>query len=254
MDEVNIRRFNMYRIIVFLVLLLLSVQGFSQTEFITCLFDMSRDRVMPVAVYQPQKVNSKTRVIVFSHGYDGNKNIKSNQNYSYLTRFLSQKGYYVISIQHELSNDSLLAMEGDFMKTRMSNWESGVSNILFAIQEFKKLKPQLNWSELTLIGHSNGGDVTMLFATKYPQLISKAISMDHRRMIMPRTLEPRLYTLRGCDYEADAGVLPTGQEQEQFRMKVVKLDGVTHSNMGENGTNEQHDLINQRIHKFLMER
>ena len=104
------------------------------------------------------------------------------------------------------------------------------------------------------MGHSNGGDMTMLFATKYPQLISKAISMDHRRMIMPRTLKPRLYTLRGCDYEADAGVLPTGQEQEQFRMKVVKLDGVTHSNMGENGTAEQHDLINQHICKFLTER
>ena len=99
----------------------------------------------------------------------------------------------------------------------------------------------MNWSELILMGHSNGGDMTMLFATKYPQLISKAISMDHRRMIMPRTLKPRLYTLRGCDYEADAGVLPTGQEQEQF-------------NMGENGTAEQHDLINQHICKFLTER
>ena len=37
-------------------------------------------------------------------------------------------------------------------------------------------------------------------------------------------------------------------------MKVVKLDGVTHSNMGENGTVEQHDLINQHICKFLTER
>ena len=160
----------------------------------------------------------------------------------------------MISIQHELSDDPLLAMEGDFMQTRMPNWERGTDNILFTIQEFKNLKPQLNWRELILIGHSNGGDMTMLFATKYPQLISKAISMDHRRMIMPRTLKPRLYTLRGCDYEADAGVLPTGQEQEQFRMKVVKLDGVTHSNMGENGTAEQHDLINQHICKFLTER
>ena len=194
----------MYRIIILLISLILSVQCFSQTEFTTCLFDISRNRVIPIAVYQPKKVNSKTKVIIFSHGYDGNKR--------------------------------------------------GTDNILFTIQEFKNLKPQLNWSELILMGHSNGGDMTMLFATKYPQLISKAISMDHRRMIMPRTLKPRLYTLRGCDYEADAGVLPTGQEQEQFRMKVVKLDGVTHSNMGENGTAEQHDLINQHICKFLTER
>ena len=84
--------------------------------------------------------------------------------------------------------------------------------------------------------------------------LNKAISMDHRRMIMPRTRNPRLYTLRGCDYDADSGVLPTEKEQEQFRMKVVKLDGITHSNMGENGTEEQHNLINQYIYGFLTRR
>ena len=153
-----------------------------------------------------------------------------------------------------MPNDPLLAMEGDFMQTRMPNWERGVANIYFTIQEFKKLKPQLGWDKLILIGHSNGGDMTMLFATKYPHLINKAISMDHRRMIMPRTEKPRLYTLRGCDYDADAGVLPTKQEQEQFHMKVVKLDGITHSNMGENGTEEQHRLINQSIFGFLTQK
>ena len=115
----------MCRIIILLISLILSVQCFSQTEFTTCLFDISRNRVIPIAVYQPQKVNSKTKVIIFSHGYDGNKNSKSNQTYSYLTRFFSQKSFYVISIQHELSDDPLLAMEGDFMQTvcRIGNEE-----------------------------------------------------------------------------------------------------------------------------------
>ena len=239
------------KLTIIFILLLSTFSCFSQTEFTTCLFDGARNRVIPITVYQPQKVNLKTKVIIFSHGYDGNKNSKSNQTYAYLTRFLSQKGFYVISIQHELSNDSLLAMEGDFMQTRMPNWEGGVSNIYFTIQEFKKLKPQLDWDKLILIGHSNGGDMTMLFATKYPQLINKAISMDHRRMIMPRTETPRLYTLRGCDYDADAKVLPTEEEQEQFHMKVVKLDGITHSNMGENGTEEQHNLINRYVYEFV---
>lgn len=244
----------MKKLTIIFILLLSTFSCFSQTEFTTCLFDGARSRVIPITVYQPQKVNSKTKVVIFNHGYDGNKNRKSNQTYSYLTRFLSQKGFYVISIQHELPNDPLLAMEGDFMQTRMPNWERGVANIYFTIQEFKKLKPQLGWDKLILIGHSNGGDMTMLFATKYPHLINKAISMDHRRMIMPRTRNPRLYTLRGCDYDADSGVLPTEKEQEQFRMKVVKLDGITHSNMGENGTEEQHRLINQSIFGFLTQK
>lgn len=68
-----------------------------------------------------------------------------------------------------MADDPLLAMEGNFMETRMPNWERGVANILFTIQEFKKLKPQLNWNDFILIGHSNGGDMTMLFATRYPR-------------------------------------------------------------------------------------
>lgn len=183
--------------------------------------------------------------------YDDNKNSKSNLAYAYLNRFLSEKGFYVISIQHELSDDPLLAMEGDLMNTRMPNWKRGEENILFTIREFKKLKPALRWNELILIGHSNGGDMTMLVATEYPELISKAISMDHRRMLMPRAKKPQLYTLRGCDYEADKGVLPDKQEQEKFQTTVLKLEGIAHSNMGENGTKEQHDLINQCIYEFV---
>lgn len=236
----------------FVLLSLLSImRGFAQKEFTTCLYDSSRNRVLPIAIYQPLKENSRTKVVIFNHGYDGNKNSKSNLAYAYLNRFLSEKGFYVISIQHELSDDPLLAMEGDLMNTRMPNWKRGEENILFTIREFKKLKPTLRWNELILIGHSNGGDMTMLVATEYPELISKAISMDHRRMLMPRAEIPKLYTLRGCDYEADKGVLPDKQEQVKFQITVSKLDGITHSNMGENGTKEQHDFINQCIYEFV---
>ena len=204
-----------------LLLLLSLAEVYAQTEFTTSLFDSRRNRIVPVAVYRPKKESARTGVIIFNHGYDGNKNDKSNQSYSYLTRFLAEKGYYVISIQHELSDDPLLAMEGNFMETRMPNWKRGEENILFTIREFKKLKPNLQWEKLCVIGHSNGGDITMLTATNHPELIMKAISMDHRRMIIPRTQKPRIYTLRGCDYDADPGVLPTSEEQQKFRIEVV---------------------------------
>lgn len=64
---------------------------YAQTEFTTCLFDSSRNRIVPVAIYQPRKETPKTRVIIFNHGYDGNKNDKSNRSYSYLTRFWQKK-------------------------------------------------------------------------------------------------------------------------------------------------------------------
>ena len=239
------------KIYLILLTLLSATQIFAQEEFTTCLYDSSRDRIIPIVIYKPQKESSKTKVVVFNHGYDGNKNIKSNQSYAYLNSFLAQKGFYVISIQHELPDDPLLAMNGEFMKTRMPNWKRGEENIIFTIRELKKLKPLLQWNELVMIGHSNGGDMTMLTATEHPELVSKAISMDHRRMTMPKVKTPKIYTLRGCDYNADNGVLPNEQEQKEFNITVVKLDKITHSDMGENGTEEQHDLIKQIIYKFI---
>lgn len=53
----------MKKLIIVFVLLLSALSCFSQIEFSTCLFDASRNRVIPLAVYQPHKVNSKTKVI-----------------------------------------------------------------------------------------------------------------------------------------------------------------------------------------------
>jgi len=231
----------------------ITLKTVAQTEFTTCLYDSSRERIVPVAVYQPNKMTPETKVVIFNHGYDGNLNSSSNQAYSYLPRFLKNREYYVISIQHELFTDPPLAMEGNFMETRMPNWQRGKENIMFTINEFRKLRPELNWLELIMIGHSNGGDMTMLFATKYPEILSKAISMDHRRMIIPRIQKPRIYTLRGCDYDADEGVLPTKEEKEKYQITVVNMENVTHSNMGQNGTVEQHNLINNYIYSFICE-
>ncbi len=240
------------RKVILIILLLVSCFGiYAQTEFTTCLYEANRERVIPVAVYVPSKETDKTKVVIFNHGYDQNKNIRSNQTYTYLTRFLSEKGYYVISIQHELPDDPLLAMDEPFIKTRMPNWKRGKNNILFTIREFKKLKPNLKWDELIMIGHSNGGDMAMLFATKHPDMVSKVISLDHRRMIIPRNRNLPVLTLRGCDYDADPNVLPTEEEQLKYPIKVIKLQGITHSNMGENGTAEQHELINKYIYQFL---
>lgn len=224
---------------------------FAQQEFTTCLYDAVRERRIPVAVYHPKKETPHTRVILFSHGYDGNKHPHSNRTYAYLCRFLSEKGFYVISIQHELPGDPLLAMEGDFIKTRMPNWKRGEENILFTMREFKKLKPRLRWDKLILIGHSNGGDMTMLTAKDHPETIDKAISLDHRRMPMPRSGKPRLYTLRGYDYEADQGVLPDKKEQENYNITVLRTADITHSQMGEQGSDEQHRSINRIIYNWV---
>lgn len=237
-------------IVLFLYLLFSSVQLFAQKEFTVRLYDSQRERVVLVAIYEPKHINKKTSVVIFSHGYGQNAG-DSFQTYSCLTKPLAEKGYYVISIQHELPDDAPLAMTGEFMQTRMPNWERGVENIMFTIEQFKLFKPELNWSNLSVIGHSNGGDMAMLLATKYPQIARNVISLDHRRMIMPRCDKPRIYTLRGSDYDADNGVIPTKDEQQKYSITVVKLDGIKHGDMDNKGTKNQHKIILSHLYDFL---
>ena len=217
------------------------------------LFDKSRNRKIPVAVFYPKtdsKINNQ-QVIIFSHGYGENKG-GDNMIYSYLTENLASKGYFVISIQHELPTDDLLAMEGDFKVTRKPNWERGTENILYVINEFKTTKPELDFKHLTLIGHSNGGDMTALFATKYPKLVYKIITMDNRRMPLPRVKQPIIYTLRSKNYSADEGVLPTEQEQKKYGM-TVQFTPINHSDMDNDATIEERKILNTYIEKYLSE-
>lgn len=109
----------------------------------------------------------------------------------------------------------------------------------------------MDWDNLSLLGHSNGGDMTMLFATLHPDIITKAISLDHRRMMIPRIMKPRLYTLRGSDYDADKGVILTTEEQEKFHIIVIQLNDINHSDMGDKGSEEQHQIMLNHICNFL---
>lgn len=218
------------------------------------LFDKSRNRKIPVALYFPktdQKINNQ-QIVIFSHGYGENKG-GDNKIYSYLTENLASKGYFVISIQHELPTDPLLAMEGDFKVTRMPNWERGTENILYVLNDFKKNNPKLDFKHLSLIGHSNGGDMTALFATNYPDLVYKIITMDNRRMPLPRVHQPKIYTLRSKNYSADKGVLPTEEEQKKYGM-TVQYTAINHSDMDNDATTEERKTLNTSIERFLNER
>lgn len=221
-------------------------------SFTLDLYDSERQRVIPVAIDCPQDIR-RNPVVIFSHGYDQNRGSAYKQ-YTYLTQMLAKEGYVVISIQHELSKDSPLAMTGNLYHSRMPNWERGVRNILFVRCEFIKIYPQLDWSNLTLIGHSNGGDMTFLFAQNYPNLIRKAISLDHRRMPVPRTGKIKIYSLRGCDYEADSDVFPANEREcEQASIQILTLDHIKHGDMDNKGTSAQHQKICSELLKMLKE-
>ncbi|MDI5894010.1 alpha/beta hydrolase [Flavobacterium algoritolerans] len=216
--------------------------------------DSSRNRLIPVAFYSPivkDKISNQQLVIV-SHGYGENKP-GANKSYSYLTKKLASKGYFVVSIQHELATDDLLPLTGIPQVVRRSNWERGAENILFVLNELKRIKPELDFKHVNLVGHSNGGDMTVLFAHKYPNLANKIISLDNRRMSLPRTSQPKIYSLRSSDQPADEGVLPTVEEQKKFGIKIIKLPNTIHNDMNDRGNKRQKKEINAYILGFLAE-
>jgi predicted dienelactone hydrolase len=219
------------------------------------LFDSTRHRPIPVAFYTSKiiKNNDKLKIVIFSHGYGNNKG-GDYLAYAYLTQHLAENGYFVASIQHELPNDEPLAMSGNFQETRRPNWERGVQNILFVINTLKKTKPQLDFDHISLIGHSNGGDMSVLFTHTHPELLDKVISLDSRRAAFPRVKKPKIYSLRSSDQVADKGVLLDKIEQDIYGVKIIKLEDTKHNDMDENGTPEQRQEIMKYVLDFLNER
>lgn len=218
------------------------------------LFDKDRQREVPIAVYRPMTeekiINQK--VVIFNHGYYYNK-YGSYLKYSYLTEFLASKGFFVISIQHELPTDSLIPLTGIPQVVRRPFWERGADNILFVINELKKTNPEFDFKHITIIGHSNGADMTALFAQKYPNIAYKIITLDNRRMALPKTKDVKVYSLRSSDQKADEGVLPTEEEQNEFGIKIIKLENTIHNDMDDNANNEQREEIRKYVTTFLNE-
>ena len=214
------------------------------------LFDSSRNRNIPLALYKPRTEHPK--IIILSHGYGQNRG-GDYLVYSYLTEYLASQGYFVASIQHELPTDSMIPSTGIPQIVRRPFWERGADNILFVINELKKLYPKSDFKHITLIGHSNGGDMSALFPQKYPGIIDKIITLDNRRMLLPRTNNPKVYSLRSSDQPADEGVLPTAEEQKKYRMTIIKLPNTIHNNMDNKANEEQRKEIKNYIGTFLSE-
>jgi len=218
------------------------------------LVDQVRKREIPIAVYslKANKNDSNRKVIIFSHGYRQNRG-GAYLAYSYLTSYLAAKGYVVISIQHDLPTDGLLPRTGNAQVVRRPFWDRGVDTIRFVINEMKKTNPDLDFRHITLIGHSNGGDMTALFAQKYPDIAERIITLDNRRMPLPRTNQPRVYSLRSCDQPADKGVLPTVEEQKEFNIRIIKLPNTIHNKMSNKASHQQRQEIRDYILSFLEE-
>lgn len=226
------------------------LHGAIQLDTIT-LMDTQRHRALPLAIYSLEGVNARAgSVVVISHGYNENRPA-TYLRFSALAEHLAVHGFTVLSIQHEAPNDEPLPRTGDLRVERLPNWERGVQNIRFVLDTLRQLRPWLDLDHVHLIGHSNGGDISMLFAERYPEKVVTAISLDNLRMPLPRVNKPRIASLRAMDTTADPGVLPSADEGDSLGIRIIDMPGFKHVDFNDHGTEEQHQRLNRAVLELL---
>ncbi len=216
-----------------------------RVEFLD-LVDTSRGRPVPVALYRPTQPARQMRLAVLSHGYGA-----KHTEYSFIARYLATHGYVVASVQHEVPGDDPLPSTGNPYQTRMPSWRRGMQNILFVIDAMKASRPDLDTAHVLLVGHSHGGDASMVLAAEHPARIEAVISLDNRRMPWPRASRPRIFSIRSSDQRADDGVIPSPEEQARFGMRIVTLSATKHDDMWDGATDAQQAEILGHIGRFL---
>lgn len=212
----------------------------------------NRDVTVDLAVRRDYEMKAvagyrKLRVAIVSHG-----NTVKHTEYSFLANVLAARGYLVASIQHDLPTDApLMTREGSLYVGRLAVYECGEQNIIFAINELKKVQPDADYDHLTLIGHSNGGDISMFFAEQHPELVTKIVTLDNLRVPLLTSGVTKILSFRSKDknFKPDAGVVPSHKESG---IDIVSTDA-QHTDMSDRGPDGIKRSIQSALDQFLGE-
>ena len=219
------------------------------------LFDATRQRPVSVdlAVRRDYEMRAsegtrKLPVAIISNG-----NTVKNTEYSFLENVLAARGYLVASIQQDLPSDPPLVTKiGMPYVGRLDVYKRGEANILFVVDELKKIEPNADYDHLTLVGHSNGGDIAMYTAKEHPELVSKVITLDNLRVPFVLNDKIKILSFRSTDpnFKTDPGVLPTPEEAKAEGIDIVKTP-FQHTWMSDRGPEDAREQIQSTLEKFL---
>lgn len=190
----------------------------------------------------------KLPVAIISNG-----NTVKNTEYSFLANTLAARGYLVASVQQDLPTDPPLVTKiGMPYVGRQAVYEKGEANILFVVGQLKTLQPNADYSHLTLVGHSNGGDIAMYCAKQHPELVSKVITLDNLRVPFVLSDKLKILSFRSDDpnFRTDPGVLPTPDQAKTEGIDIVKTQ-FQHTDMSDRGPSAVKERIQASLDRFL---
>ncbi len=190
----------------------------------------------------------KLPVAILNHG-----NTVKFTEYSFLANVFAARGYIAISIQHDLPTDPpMVTKVGELYVGRLPQYLRDVANIRFAIDEMKQVEPNADYDHLTMIGHSNGGDVSMYFAKTYPNEIKKLVTLDNLRVPFVTDGRFKILSFRSKDpvFKTDPGVIPSDEICDKSGIQIVQT-GYQHTDMSDRGPDDVKSTIQGMLDKFL---
>ena len=220
------------------------------------LFDTTRQRPVSVDLavrwdYEMKANNGlwKLPVAVISNG-----NTVRNTEYSFLANVLAARGYLVASIQQDLPSDPpLMTKVGMPYVGRLGVYLRCEANILFVLNELQKRQPNADYGHITLVGHSNGGDVSMYVAKQHPELVSKVITLDNLRVpfVLSKNLKILSFRSKDPNFRTDPGVLPPPGTNDK-NVDIINT-GALHTQLSDRGPDSVKERIQATLNKFLGE-
>jgi hypothetical protein len=218
-------------------------------------FDAARQRPVSVdlAVRRDYELKAndgywKLPVAIISNG-----NTVKCTEYSFLANVFAARGYLVASIQQDLPSDPpLMTTTGAPYVGRQGVYEKGEANILFVLEQLKKLQPNADYHNLTMVGHSNGGDTAMYFAKEHPELVSKVVTLDNLRVPFVLSDKMKILSFRSKDpnFKTDPGVLPTSQQAKADGIDIIRTP-FQHTWLSDRGPDSAKERIQETLKKFL---
>jgi hypothetical protein len=216
------------------------------------LFDASRQRAISIdlAVRRDNEMSANSGyrtlpVAIISHG-----NTVKNTEYSFLANAFAARGYLVACIQHDLPSDApLMTREGSLYVGRLQVYERAEQNILFAVSQLKEIQPHADYDHLTMVGHSNGGDISVYFAHEHPDMVTRIVTLDNLRVPLISTGFAKVLSFRSKDqhFKADPGVVPNKTNDD---MDIVDT-GAQHTDMSDRGPESLKEMIQTDLDRFL---
>jgi hypothetical protein len=219
-------------------------------------YDATRDNrpvAVDMAVRRDKEMQANAGMITLPVAILNHGNTVKNTEYSFLANVFAARGYLALSPQHDLPTDPpMVTKVGELYVGRLPQIQRGIANIHFAVSEMKKIQPNADYSRLTMVGHSMGGDITMYFAKQYPEQIKKVVTLDNLRVPFITDGRFKILSFRSKDpvFKTDPGVIPAAEECEKAGITVINT-GFRHNDMRDTGPDEAKVSIEDMLDKFI---